>query len=376
MFVRICLVLVFWLLVVPISGLPAQQPAAPAESRPGRAEFDRLFGQWKDLLAELAVLRNEYRTADEQQRAEIKKKWGELIQKGDTMAPQLLGAAEKAYAQSPNADKQVTDLLMDVLIGHVKTDNYEEALRLGKLLAENQCPDKRVYNAAGVAAFATGDFELAEKYLKLARQNVIGDTGKAFLENIPHYKEACAKEKKIRAAEATADDLPRVLLKTSKGDIEVELFENEAPIAVANFISLVEKGFYNGLLFHRVLPGFMAQVGCPKGDGTGGPGYNIPCECHRPNHRLHFRGSLSMAHAGRDTGGSQFFLTFLPTAHLDGKHTVFGRVIKGFDVLHKFQRRDPSKPGAPKPDKIVKATVLRKRPHEYAPKKVGDEFNK
>ena len=166
-----------------------------------------------------------------------------------------------------------------------------------------------------------------------------------------------------------------MLIKTNKGDIEVELFENEAPNTVANFITLVEKGFYNGLTFHRVLPAFMAQGGDPKGDGTGGPGYSIPDECNRPNHRLHFRGSLSMAKAARpDSGGSQFFITFVPTSHLDGKHTVFGRVIKGFDVLAKIQRRDPEDKGdIPDPDKIIEAKVLRKRPHEYAVKKTGEK---
>ena len=86
-------------------------------------------------------------------------------------------------------------------------------------------------------------------------------------------------------------------MKTSAGDMEIELFENEAPNTVLNFITLVEKGFYDGLKFHRVLPGFMAQGGDPKGTGGGGPGYTIPCECYREDHRLHFRGSLSMAHA-------------------------------------------------------------------------------
>ena len=104
----------------------------------------------------------------------------------------------------------------------------------------------------------------------------------------------------------------------------------------------MEKKFYDGLTFHRVIPGFMAQGGDPKGDGTGGPGYTIPDECYQENHRNHFRGSLSMANTGqRDTGGSQFFLTFVPTAHLDGKHTVFGRVIEGMDVLAKLQRCEP-----------------------------------
>jgi cyclophilin family peptidyl-prolyl cis-trans isomerase len=222
-----------------------------------------------------------------------------------------------------------------------------------------------------------GEFELALKYLADAKENNvlekygegIAKLGTQFLREIPFYRDAGKKEQELRRAEAKADDLPRVLLKTTKGDIEVELFENEAPNSVANFISLVEKKFYNGTPFHRVLEQFMAQGGDPTGTGGGGPGYAIPCECYRPERRVHFRGSLSLAHAGRDTGGSQFFLTFRPTHHLDGMHTCFGRVIKGMDVLAKLQRINPEEPEeGVRPDKIVEATVLRKRPHPYEPK--------
>src|SRR5687767_10822724 len=136
--------------------------------------------------------------------------------------------------------------------------------------------------------------------------------------------------------EKSKEKLPQVLLKTTKGDVLIELYEDEAPNTVANFVSLVEKGFYDGLTFHRVLDGFMAQGGCPKGTGTGGPGYHIKCECYREDARKHERGVLSMTHAGRDTGGSHFFITFLKTPHLDGKHTVFARVIEGMDVVDKF----------------------------------------
>ena len=162
-----------------------------------------------------------------------------------------------------------------------------------------------------------------------------------------------------------AEELPQVLMKTSKGDVLIELYEDEAPNTVANFVSLVEKGFYNGIIFHRVIDGFMAQGGDPKGEGTGGPGYAIPCECYQPNARKHQRGSLSMAHAGKDTGGSQFFLTFVPTAHLDGKHTVFGPVIQGMENVDKLTRRDPRVGG--EADKIIEAKVVRKRNHEYKP---------
>ncbi|MEM7314242.1 MAG: peptidylprolyl isomerase [Planctomycetota bacterium] len=166
--------------------------------------------------------------------------------------------------------------------------------------------------------------------------------------------------------------MPRVKLTTDQGPVTVELFENEAPETVGNFISLVEKGYYDGLVFHRVMEAFMAQGGCPDGNGGGGPGYNIYCECVNDNHRNHFAGSLSMAkQQPRNTGGSQFFLTFVPTTHLNGQHTVFGRVIEGMDVLPKIIKRTPdSAPPTPDPTVILKAEVVRKRDHEYRPNKV------
>ena len=160
--------------------------------------------------------------------------------------------------------------------------------------------------------------------------------------------------------------LPQIELKTSKGTVVIELYEDEAPNTVANFVSLVEAKFYDGLTFHRVIDRFMAQGGCPEGTGRGGPGYKIACECYRKDHRKHERGVISMAHAGRDTGGSQFFIHLVKTPHLDGKHTVFGRVIKGMDAIDKLNRPG----GGVKPDKILKATVLRKRDHKYEPVKV------
>ncbi|MBL8890508.1 MAG: peptidylprolyl isomerase [Planctomycetaceae bacterium] len=178
------------------------------------------------------------------------------------------------------------------------------------------------------------------------------------------------QEEAIRAAEAEKDDLPRVKFETTAGDIIIELYEDQAPNTVANFVSLVEKGYYDGLTFHRVLPQFMAQGGCPNGTGGGGPGYSVPCECHEPNKfRKHFSGTLSMAHAGRDTGGSQFFLTFLATPHLDGQHTAFGRVLEGMDAVAGLNKIDPDRRGAGmEPSKILKATVVRKRDHDYKPK--------
>ena len=133
--------------------------------------------------------------------------------------------------------------------------------------------------------------------------------------------------------------MKKAVIKTDKGDITIELFPNEAPGTVENFEKLAKKGFYNGLTFHRVIPDFVIQGGCPNGNGTGGPGYTIKCETEGNPHK-HGTGALSMAHAGKDTGGSQFFITHSPQPHLDGVHTVFGQVIDGMNVVYEIRQGD------------------------------------
>ena len=138
------------------------------------------------------------------------------------------------------------------------------------------------------------------------------------------------------------------LIETVKGTMKVRFYEKDAPNTVANFVKLAKSGFYDGLTFHRVIPDFVIQGGCPRGDGTGGPGYTIKCELDGDN-QYHDRGVLSMAHAGRDTGGSQFFICHNRenTQHLDRHHTCFGRVFEGLDVIDKIRQGD----------KILKITI-------------------
>ena len=128
---------------------------------------------------------------------------------------------------------------------------------------------------------------------------------------------------------------------TIKGTMKVEFYEKDAPKTVANFIDLASHGFYDGLTFHRVIPDFVIQGGCPQGTGVGGPGYKIDCELDGDN-QFHDRGVLSMAHAGRNTGGSQFFICHsrTNTAHLDRNHTCFGKVVEGVDVIDEIRAGD------------------------------------
>jgi len=136
--------------------------------------------------------------------------------------------------------------------------------------------------------------------------------------------------------------LTQCVMTTSKGDITIDLFPKEAPNTVANFYTLASDGFYDGLAFHRVIPGFVAQGGCPEGTGAGGPGWVIACETKGNPHK-HKAGALSMAHRGKDTGGSQFFLVLAPQPHLDGVHTVFGQVSGGLDVMQDLEVGDEIK---------------------------------
>lgn len=134
--------------------------------------------------------------------------------------------------------------------------------------------------------------------------------------------------------------MTEAIIKTTYGDIKIDFYD-DVTNTVKNFVSLAESGFYNGLTFHRCIPNFVAQGGCPTGSGTGGPGYKIPCETEKNKGKhKHVKGSLSMAHAGKNTGGSQFFLVRAPQPHLDGLHTLFGMVTEGLEILDMLNNGD------------------------------------
>ena len=166
-------------------------------------------------------------------------------------------------------------------------------------------------------------------------------------------------------------------IRTTKGSLVVELFENQSPGAVGNFIHLAEQGFFDGLPFHRVLEHFVAQTGCPEGDGTGDPGYTIYGEFTKPNARKFFRGTLGMAlsNSDPDSAGSQFFICLMPTFILNGKYTAFGRIISGIEVIGNLTKINPDeekKKDQPPVilDEVIDVTVIKKRNHPYEPNKV------
>ncbi len=144
-------------------------------------------------------------------------------------------------------------------------------------------------------------------------------------------------------------------METDKGTMVIELFADKTPVTVNNFVFLAREGYYDGVIFHRVIPNFMAQGGDPTGTGRGGPGYQFKDEFH-PSLKHNKQGILSMANAGPGTNGSQFFITHLPTPHLDNRHSVFGQIVEGLDVLMSIPPRDPNNVSAPAV-KIISVTI-------------------
>lgn len=379
---------------------PAKKPAAETKSASAADLAKELAGymeQRKALGEKLKKLQGDFAKAqqdkDETKIQSIRTEFEKLVQDFETKTlPKMIAIAQPLYlADDTNNDAR------EITLGYFNDlfvqNRYADVIKAGdKLLAAGR-KHPALLNFVAVSAFATHDFAKAEKLLLEAEKasqdgdqeaaQIFQQLGARYLDECQKYAKLWTTEQSLRKKEAAAtgdNKLPRVLFKTTKGDIELEMFENEAPNTVANFISLVEAKKYDGIGFHRVIPNFMAQGGDPntldrdpRNDGMGGPGYHIACECYRPDARMHFAGSLSMAHAGPDTGGSQFFLTHLPTSHLNPKngddperrsgHTVFGRIVKGLDVAASLQVGD----------RIQSATVISKRNHPYAPKKLPGE---
>jgi cyclophilin family peptidyl-prolyl cis-trans isomerase len=350
-----------------VGGVTINVGVAPAAAKEA---FESAQKEMRDIVTELTRLQAEYRKDGSDKRV-IEAQFNETKVKG-IAADERLESAAFSLAIADPSDQDAREHCGAVVAAAVESDDPMKAFDLVKKLDATGAATPDVVLLGASAAIVASRLDDAEAWIDEAKKAGVDD------ERVEELKLMVASERpkvdaemKVRAAESAADDLPRVKIATSKGDIVVELFENEAPNTVANFIELVEAGFYDGTPFHRVIGGFMAQGGDPTGTGTGGPGHVIPCECYGPDARKHFLGSLSMAHAGKDTGGSQFFLTFRPTEHLDGRHTVFGRIVEGFEVLPKLVRTEGPFAGSP-PDQIVKAEVLRKRDHEYNPKKMAD----
>ena len=363
-----------------------EAPATPALKVSVAEDDENPTEKWKSLLErrlaifeKLQKLQKEFAdAATSDEKRTVRDQYVDLIREFEVeIYPEMLELAAEIYA----ADESELDAGEIVMKEAFNNNDFDRSAEIStKLLAANR-KTKDALSMGAVSQFALHNFEKASAIFEEAQKiNRLDLRYETYIEAAKKYQEYWNTERELRDKEdALKGDaaLPRIEFDTTKGKIVFELFEDHAPNTVANAISLVEGGKYDGIGFHRVINGFMAQGGDPNtldddpgNDGYGGPGYSIKCECYEPGTRMHFRGSLSMAHSGPDTGGSQFFITHLPTDWLNartepekGGHTVFGRVIEGMKVAASLRRGD----------KITKATVLRKRPHEYKPEITPDE---
>lgn len=349
--------------------------------KPQTEEFRRTTEELRKhvmKLRELVVRFGVSETPDNDLR--ISSEFLELLDSGFVKHRNMMAAALKEYRQGSSEKKKIGEMLARFVTREVEDDRYEGILDIAHALAQDGYPDPDLGRQTCMTALATNRFDIVRLYIEdLIAESNASETFASLRDDLPRLETDWNEELKYREEDAKGEPLPRVSLKTTKGTIEVELFENHAPETVANFIHLVERGFYDDLIFHRVIPHFAAQTGCPLGDGTGDDGYQIYGEGSKPNARKFFRGTLAMALAGEDpnSASTQFFVTFFPSPELSGTFTAFGRVTKGIEILGNLAKIDPDSEEEEKkdeepqmPDEILEAKVLSKRSHDYTPNKV------
>jgi cyclophilin family peptidyl-prolyl cis-trans isomerase len=375
-----------------VESAPASQPAAAARHADAEKAFEPLKKEFANLFNSLRAL-NGYDESEKElivslrdRVASFSEEWPQYIPAAATEL--TLSMWLKEEGRIDHLFERLIALMPDEPEIRLEWAGYHRSLdhhgRVIEILGA-QPFDYSKYPLAGLelasALFSEERFQEAcdelakvpEEAIKTHRHsNILSMMLTPLKPNCPKYVELWAKEQELRQAEANASAdklLPQVLILTSRGPITVELFENEAPNHVANFISLVETGFYTGTKFHRVEPALIqggdpnTKAGGTGNPGEGGPGYRIAQEYLLPNHRMHFTGSLAMARKTEaDSGGSQFYITRVPTPDYNDRYTVFGRVIDGLEVVRQMQ----------KDDEILSATVLRKRDHEYEPQTLPD----
>lgn len=283
---------------------------------------------------------------------------------------------EVALAKYPGF-REGEQFLLGAALRLVEQDRLEEAQRVAKLLESRHSGSIRLLNFLGRCAYELCELDEAERHFRRANdRQALEETNRQLLLKIDQMRPLVEAELARRAAEAEKDDLPRVLLKTTRGDVVIELFEDDQPNLVANFLTLVSRQFYDGLPFFRVVPAFGVTCGCPRGDGSDGPGYELSVATDKPP-RLHQRGVVSMIRVGDQVHGSQFFIDYRFTAltERDKQMPVFGRVIEGLEHVSRLRRVDPNLPVTESlADRIVEAKIVRARPHTNAVRTTLSDF--
>ncbi len=363
------------------AGADQPRPAPPPLTDEQLQLIERLDEQratWVETLKQMRAIQIRYSNGVDRSEEKLEE-YGELRDRGRMELNELFKRAEAVFAaRSDYFD--AASLLATVLDYRMTNSVYEDSYRASKMLLDAEVTMPFLYIMAARSAFLEGHFDEVIPFY----QTYVEAHGAEELEKIDHvlasvieiYRPYWEEELERRAADP--DDLPQVLLETTRGPVLIELYEDAAPNTVANFIQLVESGFYDGLEFYQVIDNLLAMGGDPAGDGSGTSGRYIPDEHDRPERRRIFRGSVFMAKVPvsaesndfvPNTASSQFVIALMPILPKDQTQTVFGRVIEGMDVIGAFRRVNPQEKKEDQvqlpPDRIVTARVVRKRAHDY-----------
>ncbi len=358
---------------------PAAEPITPEQDAAIRAFVDAKV-LWIDALVEMKSTAIKYSNGEEKTPA-AKKHYGEVRDQVRTLMNQVFDRAVELF-RLRKGDFESGQMMATMLEYRESNSIYENSYEAATLLLETEVAYPFIYKIAARSAFLDGQYDrvipLYQSFVDVNGIDKLEDIDKMISNLLELYPPLWQAEQERREQEAAADDLPRVLLETSRGPVLLELFENQAPNTVANFIMLVEDGFYDGSDFYQVIDDFIAMGGDPDGDGTGTSGHFIADEYEKKDARKLFRGSLVMAKMPDpndktrqipNTASSQFAISLMPFFRENDSQTVFGRVIEGMNVVCSFRRVDPSKKKEKQvvlpPDRIVTATVVRKRDHDY-----------
>lgn len=355
---------------------------APTDEAPLAAAFRKASDDFRVAIADYteAHVRIQHRLKETLPDG-AREAWLERLQESNKALRRYREAAANLFASDPKQYSGVGALLREMLITDGKSDRLDHWTGPAKVLLDtNTLVDDEVLLYSGFAGLIEGDFELVQRaWTPLNSDQKLGPQESILLSKIEELKASWENELKRREEDKSKNN-PQIQILTTKGEIVVELFEDDAPESVANFVYLVEQGYYTRKPFFFVKEHLLAQTGCEKGDGKGNAGYGVKPEADSPTRRNHFRGSLGMpigmnndpAQGSMSFAGSQFYFSFVPLPLADERNAVFGRVISGIETLGLLKVVDLTdeearKDSSLRPDTVIRAEVLRKREHDYRP---------
>ena len=369
------------------ASMPEGSDPITPEQRVAIEAFTQARSNWADTMVEMKAQQIVYNNDISERTEANQANYRRLRDKARQQMDEVFDTALEVF-RLRKGDFETGSMLVTTLQYRESTSIYENSLEATEAMLETDLTFPFLYQMAARCSLLYGDSDKVmpylQKFVELNGTEKLEKVDKMIANIVAVYPDIWRREQEVRAAEAVADNLPRVLVETTRGNFTLELFEDQAPNMVANFITLVESGYYDGSDFYQVVDDLIALGGDPVGDGTGTTGRYLPDEADHPDARQFLRGHIAMAMVPQpndkdkfipNSASSQFAIALMPLIRQDDKQTVFGRVIEGMEVVSTLRRVDPTEKKETMivmpPDRIITAKVIRKRDHAYEPRYVG-----